>query len=352
MTSTSSSMIGAKLSAALVLAALVAAPAVARADASPTAGRAEAAYREGRTLLEAKRYDDACPKLAESQKLDPGAGTLLALALCHEGQGKTATAWAELNEASRIGKKVGRTDLANAAQKRAQAMEPSLAKLVVRLPQAADDLSITCDGAALTATDLGSPFPVDPGEHKVEASAPGKVARSYTVRLSGAGVVEIVIDKLDDVREAAPAPVTKPVATTQTTSAEYDEPAHDSSPNRGGAQRTVGLLLVGAGIISVGAGAYFVGKGLSESSEAHRSCPTTPCESQTDANDRAKDSMKTSVIAFTAGTVAVAAGTIVYLLAPSASSSGRRTGQAPKPTARVVPHAGPSELGLGVIGSF
>ncbi|AKV03354.1 hypothetical protein AKJ09_10017 [Labilithrix luteola] len=341
-----------RLSIGFVLASLVAAPAVAHADGSPNTGRAEAAYREGRTLLEAKRYDEACPKLAESQKLDPGAGTLLALALCHEGQGKTATAWAELNEAARIGKKVGRSDLANAAQKRAQAMEPSLAKLVVRVPQASDDLAITCDGNPVAATDLGSPFPVDPGEHKVEASAPGKVARSYTVRLSGAGVVEIVVDKLDDAHEATPAPATKPVSTTQTTSAEYDDPVHDSSPNRGGAQRTVGLLLVGAGIIGVGAGAYFVGKGLSESSEARRTCPTTPCESQTDANDRAKDSMKTSVIAFTAGTVAVAAGTIVYLLAPSTSSSSRQTGQAPKPVARVVPHAGPSELGLGVVGSF
>ena len=194
-------------SAALVLVAL---PSIAYADApSP---QADALFREGRTLLDSKKYDEACPKLAESQRLDPGAGTLLALALCHEGQGKTATAWGELNEAAALGKRVGRADLANAAQKRATVMEPQLAKVVVRVPQN-DKVAydVKRDGETLPASDWGTAVPVDPGEHRVDVSAKGKIARSYVVRLAGAGTVEIVVDKLEDART--------PVSTTQTTSA-------------------------------------------------------------------------------------------------------------------------------------
>ena len=209
MTSAASSMTVAKRAAALSALALVSIavlPSVARADGGTPA---DALFREGRTLLDAKRFDEACPKLAESQKQEPGAGTLLALALCHEGQGKTATAWNELNEAAALGKRVGRNDFAGAAQKRANAMEPLLSRIVVHVPKGEDEYQVKCDGERLDSKQWDTPLVVDPGEHRVDVSAKGKIARSYAVRLTGAGVTEILVDKLDDAprpaaREARP----------------------------------------------------------------------------------------------------------------------------------------------------
>lgn len=352
------SRLAASASLALAVALL---PGVARADdASKPGPRAEALFKEARTLLDAKKYDEACPKLAESQRLDPGAGTLLALALCHEGQGKTATAWAELDEAAKMGKKVGRQDLASAAEKRARLMEPNLSKLVIRMPkdgaakQDLADLTVKVDGAKISPDDFGAPFAVDPGEHRVEASAKGKAPRSYVVRLSGAGTVEIVIDKLEDAPApaavVAPEPAPKKKAPVDVAPLTEPPPVGGEARSSGGAQRVFGLVLAGVGVGGLGAGAYFGGKALTESQQA--TCNGPCAEGVETANDRAKRSTTNAIIAASSGTVALAAGVIIYLTAPSNTSSARGAAPSKKATARVVPEAGPQQAGLSLVGTF
>src|SRR4051812_24565538 len=58
----------------------------------------QALFDEGRRLLEAGNYVEACAKLDESYRLDAAAGTLLNLALCHEQQGRSASAWFEYHD--------------------------------------------------------------------------------------------------------------------------------------------------------------------------------------------------------------------------------------------------------------
>lgn len=336
----SSSMIAAdrarlrRFAAGFVLLACASAPAVARAQD----GRAEALFREGRALLDAKNYDEACPKLAESQSVEPGAGTLVALSLCHEGQGKTATAFRELHEAAALGRRVGREALAAAAEKRAAAMEPKLSKIVVHAPAAPPpNLRLRLDDRPLAREELGVELPVDPGEHHVIASAPGKKNRTYVLRLAGAGTAEIVVD-LDD---ASPPPATP--------SAPREEP----DTGRGGAQRTIGVLTMTGSLVGFGMGAYFGGRALSESQEADRA--SSKDGAADDANARAKSSLNLAIVSTAAGTAALALGAVLYFTAPRGAPSEPARGKNRTPgkaTARVIPNAGPTQLGVGVVGTF
>src|SRR5215218_5450162 len=96
--------------AALLLVALVLCPASAHADPAVEKAAAEALFQQGKALVAERRFAEACPKFAESLRLDPGVGTLLYLADCQEKAGKTASAWARFLEAAAAAKAAGQAD--------------------------------------------------------------------------------------------------------------------------------------------------------------------------------------------------------------------------------------------------
>ena len=137
---------------------------------------AEALFREGKRLMDEGRYPDACPKLAESYRLDPATGALLATALCYERAGRLASAWAAYTEAAARAKQEGSVDREEIARAKATDLEPKLAKLVIELEPGASvpGLSVSRDGVAVGEGVYGMALPVDPGPHVVEAQAPGR----------------------------------------------------------------------------------------------------------------------------------------------------------------------------------
>lgn len=170
------------------------------AEAQTDATIAQSLFDEGRVLLEQGRYAEACPKFAESQRLDPGGGTLLNLALCHELEGKTATAWVEFREALAIANRDQRKDRIDLAEKHIEALAPRLVKVVVVVPETlrARSPDVLLDLTRLPPAAWGTPVPVDPGEHHVGVAFGGALAwgqtfhavepgRTYTIDVSPAG---------------------------------------------------------------------------------------------------------------------------------------------------------------------
>src|SRR6476659_3559364 len=76
----------------------------ARAQANDAAA-AQSLFNDGKRLMAAGQYAVACPKFSESQRLDPGIGTMLGLADCNAKNGQTASAWALFNEAEALASK-------------------------------------------------------------------------------------------------------------------------------------------------------------------------------------------------------------------------------------------------------
>jgi hypothetical protein len=104
----------------------------ARAD---PAAQADLLFQGGIRFLQAGHFAEACPKLAESQKLDLALGTLLHLAACHERLGLTASAWSEFSSATDWVKRTNQPARAAFGRKHMTQLESTLASVVIRASQ-------------------------------------------------------------------------------------------------------------------------------------------------------------------------------------------------------------------------
>lgn len=301
--------------------ALVAVPSAARAQGDPAA--AEALFRDGMSLFDAGRYAEACPKLGDSHRLDPASGSLLALALCHEREGKTATAWGEYINAAALARRDGRPEREAVAQKHAADLERQLSRLTIRLAPRANEqrLEIRRNGEPVAGAAIGSAMPVDPGDHIIEASGPAKRAFRATVRVGTAGDQQsVVIPELQDEPAAAAVPASSGLSPDAT-------PAADVPPT-GSTLRTIGWISGGVGVASLGVGALFGLRAISKADESRARCPQSRCSDPAGItlNDEAGSAATLSTVFVAVGLVAAGIGTYLILASPSANRAGTSAG--------------------------
>jgi hypothetical protein len=171
---------------------------------------AEALFRDGTQLLGANRIDEACPKLAESQKLDPALGTLFYLAVCHEQQGLTATAWSEFTSATEWAERTNQPERIAFGRKHLQDLNEKLSTVVLQA-ESAFGLELRLDDGLLSTAAIGTPLPLDPGRHVIVASAPGHQPWQTTVNVESTGqALSVTIPALTAVT-LAPKEKTKPL---------------------------------------------------------------------------------------------------------------------------------------------
>jgi hypothetical protein len=300
-----------------------------------TKARAEALFEEAQTLMRKGDLTTACPKFAASQKLDPAVGTLLNLATCYERQGKTASAWAAFHEAATAAAHANQDERARFAEKRATELARKLPRVVIRV-SAQTNLEVKLDGTVVDSSEWGTALPLDPGQHSVEVSAPGKHRWTTTIDVgSEATQSEVAVPKLAD--EA-------PTTTTQQPLVTEIEPP--PPPRSGSPLVPLGIVVGAIGFVSVGIGLGFGVYAMSKNNEALTHCPMSPqCNDQAgvDLTHDAQTSATAATVAFIVGGVALATG-VTLLLVGAAPGSKR----APA-TARLAPLIGPG-LGGAVIG--
>jgi hypothetical protein len=284
------------------------------AQAGGQAAAAEALFLEGQKLVKEKKFAEACAKFAESNRLDRGAGTLIHLADCYEKNKQTASAWATWKEAASAAQAMSRADWQKLATDRSNKLEPKLAKLTIKVPEPADKMEVTKDGAPFAQATWNTPLPVDVGPHTIEATAPGHKPFTTTASVSKDGEkLDVVIPKLEPL-PADPAVAAKPEPTT-----EPAKPESKTAEDEGSGQRAIGFIVAGVGVAGLVVGGVTGLMAMSSNNEAKDKCPQEgACANKegVDANENAKSLGLVSTIGFGAGAAHLVGGAVLILTAP------------------------------------
>jgi len=294
---------------------------VARADPADQKATAQVLFEQGRHLVEAGKFRDACPKFAESERLDPGIGTVLWLADCYENTGQTASAWAAFKEAA--GTAALRHDKReHVARERAAALQPKLSLLNILVPDQAEvqGLQIRRDELIVGSTQWGIAFPLDPGAHTVKATAPGHRPWSTEVQLDAdSALVSVTVPLLEADPPPGPSapPPPAPAAAPEMHEQMPERPIAHEADRRGDAQRIVGAGVAGAGLLAVLGGSFYAlrAKATYDDSNGHcwsdNECDSVGIRDRSDARSMAT----IATIGMGAGAAAIAAGTVIFFTA-------------------------------------
>ena len=257
---------------------------------------AQVLFEEATSLFERGAWDQACAKFLASDELDPRGGTLLNLALCREKQGRTASAWMAYSEARNRSLKEARPERVAFAEKKVAELKLLLPRLRVVVAET-NSVEVRVDGQRLPAAAWNTGVPVDPGDHRIEATAPARKAFSMGVRA------------VNGEETTASVPVLAP---DRVVVIERLPAAHRSS--------WVGFATVGAGVAAVGVGAVFGVQALAKRSDAESLCASGFCEEGRAANEEGVRASWVSNVGIGIGLVAIAAGVYLLLRQPAGTT--------------------------------
>lgn len=301
---------------------------------------AQALFEQGRSLIAEGKTEEACPKFAESQRLDPGVGTQFNLADCYEKIGRFASAYALYIEVAAATRQSGQGEREAVARQRAAKLKPKLSRLTVTLNEDAkvEGLEVRRDGIPVGAAQWGVPIPVDPGTHEVTATAPGYQSWSASIEVPpGTAERHLAVPALIEVPEESR--VEDPVAPGSSFDrSRYRQRRGDfwSSP-----WNIAGVSFGVVGAAGLGVGGYFGYRAVSYEDESEKlgcdgdACPT---RAALDARNDAKDAGDVATLSMIGGGAALlTAGLLIWVIPELTDSSTAVT---------LTPNVGGSQLNV------
>jgi hypothetical protein len=325
---------------------------------------AELRFQEALALMKAGSFAAACPKLVESQRFDPAVGTLLYLGECYDRNGQTALAWATFMAAAESARRDNQPDREKTALDRANDLIARVSKLTIQVPPEARvaGLQVKLDGAVVSESNWGVATALDPGDHSIEATAPGRIPWSSKVTMSPRrtqNVLEVPVLAPETPGASAPPPMSvqtpvppKPTRTDWTLLPQR-APETDSGTHDGSTQRLVGIAAGGVGVAGFAVGAIFGFVAKSKESDSLNHClanDNTSCthEGVVMINDAKRDATIANV-GFVIGGLGLATGAVLYLTAPKSSSSRPAVQTS---SLRIAPLVAPTSAGIAVAGQY
>ena len=286
--------------------------------AAQDSAASEALFNKGVAAMKAGDFETACPALEESQRLDPHAGTLFALAECEAKWGKLASSVAHYSDY--VGMVSNMSGQGRARHHtRVQVAKSQLEKLRGRVPQLSIVLSadapkntiVKRDGVLLEGVSLGMALPVDPGEHVLVTQVPGGPKRTELVSIEEGQTKEV------ELQVELPAPkASKPALGLSASSSGATDTGSASN------SRTWGYIAGGIGLAGVATGAVTGLMSMNKKQTVDENCEGSFCNQEgLSAADDGKLLGNISTVGFGVGLVGLTTGTILLLSSPSAEPS-------------------------------
>jgi hypothetical protein len=325
-------LVGALLSLLLSLASTAA-----FAQSSESIAAAQALFDEARQLVKEGDHAKACPKMAESNRLDPQVGTLLNLADCYANTGKLASAWVSFVEVAN--ESAHGTRRHDHAKKRADELRPQLSYMVIEV-EPVDGIEVTRNGQRVAEAMWGTKVPIDPGPQEINATAPGYRAWSDTISIDEAAS-EITVQVPALVAQSG----SQDVAVT-------DVPTADAGDEGPSVLLIGGISLTGLGIAGAGMGIAFTVLTVTKNEESKDNCdPNDPnnCSQQgADIRDDAKTFQTVAIVSYAVGGAALLTGVALWVIAPPSSGGDEAASEDTGMT--LMPLLSPGMLGVSAQG--
>jgi len=155
-------------------------PPAAGAAPAPAGGAADDAIKAKFALAlklhKAGKFDEALPLFRELVQATQSPNARLYVGLCLQQLGKHSEAYKEMAQTVKDASLHGDTkyeQTREAAQSELAVLNVRVGKLVVTLPETPPGLVVSVDGAPIAERDFGGSLVLEPGGHRVEATATG-----------------------------------------------------------------------------------------------------------------------------------------------------------------------------------
>jgi hypothetical protein len=188
-------------------------PMVASADSGEATAAAEILFERGLAAMNRGRYDEACPDLAESVRLDPQPGAIFTLAECENKAGSIASALAHYKGYLAFLGRLPASEQATQQERRRIAAEqikeltPDVPLLAISLPEGAPpDAIVRRDGTPLGRPSLGLALPVNPGTHVASIEIAGRGSREKRIEVARGARLSVVLELPEPAPSISPRP--------------------------------------------------------------------------------------------------------------------------------------------------
>lgn len=301
--------------------------------------KADQLFKQGKKLMEQKRFADACASFEKSYKLDPGIGAQLNIAKCYQEWGKIGQAYIAYVAAEKAAK-AANDDRAPKIHEYVAALEPDIPHLTINLPKdiKPEQIKVTLDGQPLTT--FGEPIVVDPGPHMIEYYVSGSGRKqNQVVPLERGGKQDVTLE------------IQKPKPTRDPNAGDPkpDEPI-EKPVTTGRNQRIAGIALGGGGLAAILVSTIMTVAAKSKYNDAlamYCGGMTNNCDPMgLTLTHEARSTANQATIVFLLGTAMVGGGVALYLLAPRSAPASDGAPAEEQQSLYLVPSVGPNSAGI------